>query len=273
MKSEVQLGISNNAIMTDKSNEADTIVISSSALEQKVRIDLAACYRLMHEYGMVEMIANHITCRVPGTTNEFLINPYGMLFDEITASSLIRMNINGQVLSNNTEYGVNPAGYLIHTAIYEARPDVNAIIHSHTLANMAVSAMECGLLPLAQTSMRWARGLSYHDYTGIIIDDREKESLQKNLGHNDGMILRNHGVLVTASSIPECFNAAFRLERACEVQVLALSCNTKLVYPNETIIDATYKMFQPSDSRRRRGLLEWPALLRRLDRIDPGYRE
>jgi len=240
--------------------------------EWETRLNLAACYRLMHEYGMVEMVANHISARVPGTRNEFLINPYGMLYEEMTASSMIRIDLEGNILINATEYGVNQAGYVIHSAIHGARHDVECIIHTHTLAGMAVSAMKGGLMPIAQTSMRWAKRLSYHDFEGLAIRTEERERLVRDLGENDGMILRNHGLLTCGPSIPECFNNMFRLERACQLQVMTLSCNTEIRLPPQEIVDQSWHLFQPG-VRRRLGLLEWPSLLRKLDRIDPSYRD
>jgi ribulose-5-phosphate 4-epimerase/fuculose-1-phosphate aldolase len=242
-----------------------------SAEEWQVRVDLAACYRLMAEYGMVEMVANHISARVPGTENEFLINPYGMLYEEMTASSMIRIDIDGNVLFNATEYGVNQAGYVIHSAIHRARHDVDCIIHTHTLAGMAVSAMKCGILPIAQSSMRFG-DIAYHDYEGVAIREDERERLCASLGNREAMVLRNHGLLTVAPSIPECFNNMYRLERACQLQVMALSCNTELSMPPPEVLEYTRQQMVPG-VRRRFGLLEWPALLRKLDRKDPSFRD
>ena len=237
--------------------------------EWDVRVNLAACYRLMAEYDMVEMIANHISARVPGTTNEFLINPYGMLYEEMTASSMIRIDIDGNVLFNATEYGVNQAGYVIHSAIHRVRHDVDCIIHTHTLAGMAVSAMKCGILPIAQSSMRFAN-IAYHDYEGVALRIDERERLVESLGDREAMVLRNHGLLTVAPSIPECFNNMYRLERACQLQVTALSCNMKLQMPPDEVVQYTNTQLTPG-VRRRPGLLEWPAMLRKLDRKDPSY--
>lgn len=239
--------------------------------EWGTRVNLAACYRLMAEFGMVEMIANHISARVPGTHNEFLINPYGMLYEEMTASSMIRIDIDGKVLFNATEFDVNEAGYVIHSAIHGARHDVDCIIHTHTLHGMAVSAMKCGLMPIAQTSLRWAKGVSYHAYEGIALNLDERERLVKDLGDTDAMILKNHGLLTCAPSIPECFNNMYRLERACQLQVMTLSCNTEIELPPEEVVNEAWRLFQPG-VRRRFGLLEWPALLRKLDRADTSYK-
>jgi ribulose-5-phosphate 4-epimerase/fuculose-1-phosphate aldolase len=237
--------------------------------EWDARVNLAACYRLMAEYGMVEMVANHISVRVPGTHNEFLINPYGMLYEEMTASSMIRIDIEGNVLFNATDYGVNQAGFVIHSAIHKARHDVDCIIHTHTLAGMAVSAMKCGLMPLAQTSMRFV-DIAYHDFEGVAIRMDEQERLCASLGNREAMVLRNHGLLTVAPSIPECFNNMYRLERACQLQVMALSCNTELQMPPGEVVEYTNKQMLPG-TRRRMGLLEWPAMLRKLDRTNPGY--
>jgi ribulose-5-phosphate 4-epimerase/fuculose-1-phosphate aldolase len=239
--------------------------------EWDVRVNLAACYRLMHDFGMVEMIANHISARVPGTHNEFLINPYGMLYEEMTASSMIKIDIDGNVLFNATDYGVNQAGYVIHSAVHAARHDVDCIIHTHTLAGMAVSAMKCGILPIAQTSMRFT-DIAYHDYEGVALRLDERERLVKTLGNREAMVLRNHGLLTVAPSIPECFNNMFRLERACQLQVMTLSCNTEIQLPPKEVVDYTRHQMNPG-TRRRWGLLEWPALLRKLDRSDPSYRD
>jgi ribulose-5-phosphate 4-epimerase/fuculose-1-phosphate aldolase len=242
-----------------------------SPAEWETRVNLAACYRLMAVYDMTEMIANHISARLPGSHSEFLINPYGMLYEEVTASSLIRIDLDGNVLFNATSYGVNRAGYVIHSAVHAARPDVECVIHTHTIAGMAVSAMKCGLLPVAQTSMRFAE-IAYHAYEGIALNLDERKRLVQDLGDHEGMILRNHGLLTTGASIPEAFNNMFRLERACQVQVAALSCNTEISLPPREIVDRAAHLYKPG-VRRRFGLLEWPALLRKLDRIDPSYRD
>ena len=239
--------------------------------EWERRVDLAAAYRLVDLYGMSEMSANHISTRVPGEEGAFLINPYGMLYDQMHASCFIKIDLEGNVLFNPTDYHVNKAGYVIHSAIHEARHDVDCVIHTHTVAGMAVSAMKCGLLPLAQTSMRFAK-IGYHDYEGVAVNAAEKKSLVRDLGDHAGMILRNHGLLVVGASIAEAFYNIFKLERACQVQVMALSCNTELAMPPKKVVDDSYRMYLPQ-TRRPFGVLEWPALLKKLDRIDPSFRE
>jgi ribulose-5-phosphate 4-epimerase/fuculose-1-phosphate aldolase len=239
--------------------------------EWERRVDLAAAYRLMDVYGMTELSANHISTRVPGEEGAFLINPYGLLYDQMTASCFIKVDLAGNILFNPTELGINKAGYIIHSAIHEARHDVDCVIHTHTIAGMAVSAMKCGLLPLAQTAMRFAK-VGYHDYEGVAIDAAEKKSLVRDLGGHAGMILRNHGLLVVGASIPEAFYNIFKLERACQVQVAALACNVELQMPPAEVVDASYRLYLPQ-TRRPFGVLEWPALLRKLDKIDPSFRD
>ena len=239
--------------------------------EWQKRVDLAACYRLVDWYGMTEQSANHISTGVPGEEGAFLINPYGLLYDQMYASCFIKLDLAGKILFNPTEYGINQAGYVIHSAIHAARHDVDCVIHTHTIAGMAVSAMKCGLMPIAQTSMRFAK-IAYHDYEGVAINLDEQARLVRDLGDQDAMILRNHGLLTVGASIPEAFNNMYRLERSCQVQVAALSCNVELQLPPEAVVMESYRLYLPT-TRRPFGVLEWPALLAKLDGIDPSYRE
>jgi ribulose-5-phosphate 4-epimerase/fuculose-1-phosphate aldolase len=174
-------------------------------------------------------------------------------------------------LFNPTPYGVNRAGFVIHSAVHAARPDVDCVIHTHTIAGMAVSAMKCGLMPLAQTSMRFAK-IAYHDYEGIALNLEEQARLIADLGDHEGMILRNHGLLVACASIAEAFNSIFRLERACQVQVAALAANVEIQLPPAEVIEESWRQYQPG-VRRRFGLLGWPAMLKKLDKLDPSFRE
>ena len=244
-----------------------------SPSEWQTRVDTAACYRLVAMYGMDDMGANHISMRVSGEDHNFLINPYGMMYDEITASSLIKIDIEGQVVGK-TEYGdfdfgINRAGFVIHAAVHRARHDANCVIHTHTWPGMEISSLECGLLPLTQTAMRFAQ-ISYHDYNGVVLDVSEQERLVRDLGINNAMILRNHGLLTTGNSIGEAFNALHRLEKSCRAQLAAMACNTPMAQVPQAVLDATYQNYQPG-TRRPYGLMEWPALLRQLDRQNPGY--
>ena len=242
--------------------------------EWQARTDLAACYRLVDLYGMADMMANHISSHVPGEHGAFLINPYGMMYEEITASSLIKVNLAGDILATpdfgELGYGVNRAGYVIHSAIHEARPDVACVIHTHSWASMAVSSLECGLLPLTQTAMRFLK-VGYHDYQGVVLDDTEKASLIEDLGQGEALILRNHGALTVGRSIGEAFNWMHRLELACHSQLAAMACNMPFVKVAQPVLEATWANYQRG-TRRPYGLMEWPALLRKLDRLDPGWR-
>jgi ribulose-5-phosphate 4-epimerase/fuculose-1-phosphate aldolase len=242
--------------------------------EWKARVDLAACYRLVEHYGMADMMANHISMRVPGEDGSFLINAYGMMYEEITASSLIKVDKDGNVLFKpdfgELNYGVNKAGYVIHSAVHEARPEVDCVIHTHSWASMAVSSLECGLLPLTQTAMRFLK-IGYHDYQGVVLDEAEKESLVADLGTGEALILRNHGVLTVGRTVGEAFNWMHRLELSCRAQLGAMACNSPFVKVPQDVLEATWNNYQPG-TRRPYGLMEWPALLRKLDRMDPSYR-
>ena len=244
--------------------------------EWQARIDLAACYRLVDLYGMSDMMANHISSHVPGEPGAFLINAYGMMYEEITASSLIKVNLAGDILAKpdfsafGVDYGINRAGYVIHSAIHEARPEVACVIHTHSWASMAVSALECGLLPITQTAMRFLK-IGYHDYQGVVLDDAEKASLITDLGQGEALILRNHGALVVGRTIGEAFNWMHRIELSCHSQLAAMACNSPLVKPSQPVLEATWNNYQRG-TRRPYGLMEWPALLRKLDRLDPTYK-
>ena len=244
-----------------------------SPQEWQARVDLAACYRLVDLYGMSDMMANHISMRVPDEET-FLINPYGMMYEEITASCLIKVDLAGNILAKpdfgELNYGINMAGYVIHSAVHEARHDVACVIHNHSWASMAVSALDCGLLPITQTAMRFLK-IGYHEYEGVVLNDAEKESLVRDLGKGEALILRNHGALVVGRTVGEAFNWTHRLELACRSQVAAMSCNTKLREVPQAVLEETWNNYQPG-TRRPYGLMEWAALLRKLDRLDPSYR-
>jgi len=246
-----------------------------TAAEWKARVDLAACYRLVEHYGMSDMMANHISAAVPGEEGAFLINAYGMLYEEITASSLIKIDIDGNILLKpdfgELDYGINRAGYVIHGAIHKARRDVTCVIHTHTWAGMALSALECGVLPITQTSMRFLK-IGYHDYQGVVLDTKEEASLLEDLGANEALILRNHGLLTVGKTIGEAFNWMHRLELTARSQLAAMATGAKLVKVPPKVLQETYLNYQPQ-TRRPYGVMEWPALLRKLDRMDPSYRE
>ncbi len=245
-----------------------------SAAEWQARVDLAACYRLIDLYKLSDMTANHISVRVPGEEDAFLINPYGMMYDEMTASCLVKVDHAGKVLLSpdygDLGYGVNRAGYVIHSAIHAARPEVACVIHTHSWASMAVSALECGLLPITQTAMRFLK-IRYHDYQGVVLDTTEQASLVADLGDAEALILRNHGALTVGRTVGEAFNWMHRLELSCYSQLAAMACNTPLRQVPQPVLEATWDNYQPT-TRRPFGVMEWPAMLRKLDRIDPSYR-
>jgi ribulose-5-phosphate 4-epimerase/fuculose-1-phosphate aldolase len=236
-----------------------------SAEEWQTRVDLAACYRLVDYYGMTDLTYNHITARVPGGKHHILINLYGLTYKEITASSLAKIDLDGELIwKPDTDYYVNRAGYVIHGAIHRARADVTCVLHTHTRAGMAVAAMKCGLLPISQTSIRFEGHIGYHDYEGPAIELAERERLVKNLGPHAAMILRNHGLLTCGASIPQAFNTMYQLELACRTQVDAMAARTELVLPPKEILQKTAHLYQPA-TRRPYGVLEWPAMLRLLE--------
>jgi ribulose-5-phosphate 4-epimerase/fuculose-1-phosphate aldolase len=246
--------------------------------EWQTRLDLAACYRLMDAYGMTDLIYNHITARVPGSERHVLINLYGLLYKEITASSLVKIDLDGDIVwQPETDYGINKSGYVIHGAVHKARPDVSCIIHTHTRAGMAIAAMKCGLLPLSQTAIRFVGHIGYHDYEGPAIDLDERERLVRDLGPHDAMIMRNHGLLTCGATIQQAFNTMYQLELSCRSQVDAMAARTELTMPGENVLQHTAHLYQPG-ARRPYGVLEWPAMLRLLDAEEkhsgyPTYRQ
>ena len=244
-----------------------------SADEWQARVQLAACYRLLHRYGMTDLIYNHITLRVPGT-NHLLINAFGYLYNEICASNLITVDLQGNIVyapPNPYDYGLNAAGIVIHTAVHNAREDVHCVIHTHTRAGMAVSANAQGLLPITQTAIRFYEHCGYHDFEGPALDLDEQARLVRDLGTHDVMILRNHGLLATGASAAQAFNTMYWLEMACRAQVDALAGAPELSQPSEAVLRKTALLYQPQ-TRRPFGEMEWAAMLRELDRIDPAWR-
>jgi ribulose-5-phosphate 4-epimerase/fuculose-1-phosphate aldolase len=244
----------------------------TSDAEWAARVDLAAAYRLTDHYGMSDMIYTHISARVPDEPHCFLVNPHGMLFGEITASSLLKVDLDGKLrYAPDNGYGLHSAAFVIHSAIYRARPDLGAAMHTHTVAGMAVSALKCGLLPLTQTAMRFYTRLAYHDFAGPERDPGERDRLAAHLGDKNVMILRNHGLLTVGPTVPEAFNRMYGLERACQAQLAAMACNTELNLPPPEVIEKAVAMYGP-EAVRPYGILEWPALLRLLDAKDASYR-
>jgi ribulose-5-phosphate 4-epimerase/fuculose-1-phosphate aldolase len=239
-------------------------------IEQTLRIDLAACYRLVAHFGWDDLVFTHISARVPGPDHHFLINPYGMLFDEITASSLVKVDAHGEKVEPNP-HPVNPAGFVIHSAIHAARADVTCVLHVHTPAGVAVSAQKHGLLPISQQATIALASLGYHDYEGIALRDEEKPRLASDLGDHTCLVLRNHGLLTVGRTIADAFLSMFTLQRACEVQILAMSGGAELVRVDPRVLDGV-KASTQAVTKGLGGALAWPGLLRKLDRIDQSYR-
>ena len=241
-----------------------------SAEEWKLRVDLAATYRLVALHGWDDMIFTHISARVPGPEHHFLINPYGLLFEEITASSLVKIDLDGNKVQD-TIYPVNPAGFTIHSALHMNRDDAHCIIHLHTTDGVAVSAQADGLLPIDQHAMMIAQDIAYHDYEGVALDLDERDRLVHDVGDKHMMLLRNHGTLAIGQSCPDAFLRMYYLERACSMQVRAMSGGAKLNWPNQGVPEKTAQQGGQAFEGLL-GALAWPALLRKLDRIDPSYK-
>lgn len=251
--------------------ESPSIKDKVSPEEWETRVNLAACYRLVEKYGMGDFLGTHISARVPGEPDAFLLNPYGLFFDEITASSLIKVNFDGEILTKDAEYPVNAAGFTIHSAVLGGRPDAFCALHTHTRAGMAVSALKCGLLPITQHSARFINNISYHDYEGVATNLDERERLVRDLGEtNMAMILRNHGLLTCGRNIAEAFWLIHKLEKSCQAQIDALSARSKVTEIASAVQDHTEDHFRKGGTTIADR--NWPGHLRELDRVDPSYR-
>ena len=240
------------------------------AAERAVREDLAACYRLAHQHRMTDLIATHISARLPGEGERLLINPFGSLFHEVTASNLVEVTVEGEV---RTPGGViNPAGYLIHSTIHAARPDVQCVMHTHTAAGVAVSAQEQGLLPISQQALVVGRRLAYHDYEGVALIEAERETLARDLADKDVLILRNHGLLTVGRTVGEAFWLMMQTQRACEIQIAALSGGTPVRLLDDRLQDLVHEQSYNYGGQPN-GTMDWTALRRDLDRTAPDYRD
>jgi ribulose-5-phosphate 4-epimerase/fuculose-1-phosphate aldolase len=241
-----------------------------TADEWQTRCDLAACYRLVDMFGWSDLINTRITARVPGSHDHFLINPYGLLFDEVTASSLVKIDAGGNKVEPS-DCEVNSGGFAIPGAIHKARPDVACVLHSHTIAGCAVSMQKDGLLPLNQHALQVIGDVAYHDYEGTGRNPEERARLLADLGDRRIMVLRNHGLLIVGTSIAEAFVSTYRMERACAMQ-LAFQQSGAAFHPiRDEVVSAAYGV-RPTGGRNDPAKFEWPALLRKLDRIDPSYK-
>lgn len=243
-----------------------------SDAEWRLRVDLAACYRLVALYGWTDLVFTHISVPLPsdaGENQQFLLNPYGLLFEEITASSLIRIDAQGNKLSYSP-FPVTPAGFTIHSSIHEVREDAQCVLHTHTRSGVGVSAQACGLLPISQQSIFVLNSLAYHDYEGVALRDDEKPRLQANLGNSDYLMLRNHGLLVVGRSVADAFLKMYTFENACRIQIDA-QAGGKLIEIDPAARQGIDEVVKAATSGMGAGIA-WPALLRKLDRVDPSYK-
>ncbi len=247
------------------------VVQETSEQEWQARVDLAAAYRLVAHYGWDDLIFTHLSARVPGPEHHFLINPYGMMFEEITASSLVKINLQGEIVTPSP-YFINPAGFTIHSAVHAAREDALCVIHLHTDYGIAVSAQHDGLLPISQQSLFALASLAYHEYEGLALNEDEKARLVADLGNKMNMILRNHGLLTVGKTAAEAFLSMYILERACHIQILAQSGASTLLPVSENILGKVAAQLS-AVTVGQGAQLAWPGLLRKLDRIDPSYRQ
>lgn len=245
--------------------------------EWSLRVTLAACYRLVALYGWSDLVFTHISAKLPesvaGNEHQFLINPYGLMFEEITASSLVKVNMQCEKLDKNNPHPVNPAGFVIHSAVHEARPELGCVLHTHTRAGVAVSAQQQGLLPISQQSTFVLGSLAYHDYEGVAIRDEEKARLKTNLGKANYLILRNHGLLTAAKTIADAFLQMYIFENSCRIQIDALSGETQsndLIQVNPLILNGVAHAMKVQTGGLG-GAFVWPALIRKLNRENPGY--
>jgi len=241
-----------------------------SAEEWQLRVDLAACYRLVALYGWSDLVFTHITARIPGPEHHFLINPYGLMFDEITASSLVKVDMQCNKLIDSP-YPVNPAGFVIHSCIHAARDDVQCVLHTHSRAGVGVSAQKCGVLPISQQSTFVLSSLAYHDYEGVALRDDEKPRLQRDLGSKNFLMLRNHGLLTVGKTVSDAFLNMYTFENTCRIQVDA-QAGGELVQVDPRILDGMAQVMKTVTSGQGANIA-WPALLRKLDRENPGYKD
>jgi len=255
------------------STREETATVRSHVADEEwqARVDLAAAYRLVALYGWDDLIFTHLSARVPGPEHHFLINPYGMMFEEITASSLVKVNLEGEKVMASP-YFVNPAGFTIHSAVHAAREDALCVIHLHTHYGIAVSAQAGGLLPISQQSLFALASVAYHNYEGLALNEDEKARLVSDLGNKSFMILRNHGLLTLGKTPAEAFVAMYLLESACKIQILAQSGGTALLPVPSPIVHGVASQLDAATVGQG-AQLAWPGLLRKLDRIDTSYRE
>lgn len=251
-------------------NEAPDVRGQVSAEEWRVRVELAACYRMIAHLGWDDLIFTHISARVPGPDAHFLLNPYGLMFEEVTASSLVKVDLDGEKVLPSA-YDIIRAGYVIHSAVHEARPDAHCVMHLHTPEGVAVSCQKGGLKPISQTALYALASMAYHPYEGVALNLEERPRLQADLGRKHMMILENHGLLTTGRTVAEAFLSMFTLQRACEIQIMAQAGGGELTHISDDILKGIGAQAKQSlgDSGAGRA---WPAIMRKMDRLDPSYR-
>ena len=239
--------------------------------EWDIRVQLAACYRFAAHFRMTDLIYTHISARVPGDENHFLLNAFGLMWDEVNASNLVKITLDGKIVDDPTGLGFNEAGFVIHSAIHGARHDVVCVMHTHTASGVAVSAQQHGLLPLSQHAMRLTGNVGYHEYEGVALNLEERERLVADIGDKMTLILHNHGLLTCGKTVREAFDFMYYLERACQIQIAALAGGTPVIMPTPEVAQKVANSFERPGYQEKKG--EWRALIRMLDRMDPSYKE
>ena len=239
-------------------------------VEWETRVDLAACYRLIEHYDMDDLFATHISVRAPGADDHFLLNPYGVHFSEITASSLVKVDLDGNIVQK-TDHVINPAGFVIHSAVHAARHDAKCVLHTHTVAGMAIATMEDGLQPMFQKAMRFYDGVAYHDFEGVAEDLDERERLVQDLGEKNYLVLRNHGLLVCGPTIGQAFKEMFAMEKACKTQLAIMQAGGKVIKISDNLLQHTAQQFARNRAVTKERPSGWASMKKMLDRVNPGY--
>lgn len=239
-----------------------------SAEEWQTRVDLAACYRLIAMHGWDDVVFTHVSAKIPGTEH-FLINPYGLMFEEMTASNLVKIDLQGNKLMDSP-YEINPAGFTIHSAVHDVRHDAGCVLHTHTPAGVGVSCQRDGILPISQQALFVLCSLAYHDYEGVALNEEEKVRLQADLGSANNLVLRNHGLLTCGKTISDAFLTMYTLQRCCEIQVAAQAGGSELLTIPQAILDGAKESMRKVTRGAGSGIA-WPALLRKLQRVNPGF--
>lgn len=255
------------SLVIKKLETADSVI---SEAEWEMRVDLAASYRLASHYDMDDLFATHISARAPGAEEHFLLNPYGVHFSEITASSLVKVDLDGNIVQN-TEHVINPAGFVIHSAVHAARHDAKCVMHTHTVAGMAIATMEEGLQPWFQKAMRFYNGVAYHDFEGVADNLNERERLVQDLGDKDYLVLRNHGLLVCGPTIGQAFKEMFAMEKACKTQLAIMQAGGTIIKISDNLLQHTSEQFARNRAVTKARPSGWASMKTMLDRINPGY--